>query len=90
MQSVQVLPIKTIRKATVKLTHEMVRLARFACRIPDRSLWQTSLARIAVAAGLFMLVAGVRTSAQTPNRGKRASAALYLLWPSPSIYAIDV
>ena len=75
MQSVQVLPIKTIRKATVKLTHEMVRLARFACRIPDRSLWQTSLARIAVAAGLFMLVAGVRTSAQTPQTAESTPPA---------------
>src|SRR5258708_14951190 len=53
----------------------MVRLARFACRIPDRSLWQARLARIAVAAGLFMLVAGVRKLAQTLQTAKSAPPA---------------
>jgi hypothetical protein len=33
MQSVQGLPIETIKKVTAKLTHEMVRIARIALKL---------------------------------------------------------
>src|SRR6266436_1047552 len=67
MQCVGVLPIKTIRKGSAKLKHEMVRLARFALRMPGCSRRQASMATIARVAGLFVLVAGVSASAQTPQ-----------------------
>jgi hypothetical protein len=75
MQCVWVLPIRTIRKGTSKLKHEMVRLARFALRMPGCSPRQVGLARIARVAGLFVLIAGVSTSAQTPLTGESAPPA---------------
>jgi hypothetical protein len=67
MQRVQVLPIKTLKKAAAKLTDDMVRLARFVLRTPGYSPRQASLASIARVAGLLALVAGVSASAQTPQ-----------------------
>jgi hypothetical protein len=67
MQRVQVLPIKTLKKAAAKLTDDMVRLARFVLRTPGYSPKQASLASIARVAGLLALVAGVSASAQTPQ-----------------------
>jgi len=65
MQSAQGLPIKTIKKATAQLTHELVRMARFAGGMPGCSPWQASLARIARVAGLLVFLAGVPAWAQT-------------------------
>jgi hypothetical protein len=67
MQRVQVLPIKTLKKAAAKLTDDMVRLARFVLRTPGYSPRQASLASIARVAGLLALVPGVSASAQTPQ-----------------------
>jgi hypothetical protein len=67
VHSVQVLPIQTIKIATAKLMDEMVRLARFVLRTPGYSPKQASLARIARVAAIFVLVAGVLASAQTPQ-----------------------
>ena len=48
MQSVQGLPIETIKKVTAKLTHEMVRIARFALKLGlplHRQKWKRSTTR---------------------------------------------
>jgi len=65
VQGVQGLPIKTIKKVTAKLTHEMVRMARFALGMPGCSPRHPSLARIARVAGLLVFLAGVPAWAQT-------------------------
>jgi len=65
MQSAHIMPIKTIAEATAKLAHEISRIARFVLEMPGGFHWQASVTRIARAAGLLMLVAGVPVSAQT-------------------------
>jgi hypothetical protein len=75
MQSFRVLPIKTIGKRTAGLKHEMVRLARSASKMLACSQRRASLARVARAAGLFVLVAGVPASAQTPETTDTADAS---------------
>src|ERR1700720_4679361 len=72
MQSVQVMPIKTIREAKTKLAHEMVRLARLGLRIPGCSQTQASLPRIARVASLLFLVACVPAKGQTPQTTETA------------------
>ena len=74
MQNTKILPIETIEKATTKLKHEMIRLARFALRMPDRSLRYATVATMAGVACLFLLAAGVPTSAQTPLTAESAPA----------------
>jgi alginate export protein len=71
MQSVQVMPIKTIGEAKTKLAHEMVRLARLGLRIPGCSQTQASLPRIARVAGL-LLIACVPAKGQTPQTTETA------------------
>jgi hypothetical protein len=65
MQSAHIMPIKTIEEATAKLAHEISRKARFVLEMPGGFHWQARVTRIARAAGLLMLVAGVPVSAQT-------------------------
>ena len=70
MQSVQGLPIGTIETVTAKLTHEMVRVARFALAKPSCSPKQASLATIARVAGLLAFLAGLPGSAQTVQQAQ--------------------
>ena len=65
MQSAHVMPIKTIEEATAKLAHEMSRIACLALEVPGGFHRQASVTRIARAAGLLLLIAGVPASAQT-------------------------
>jgi hypothetical protein len=92
MQAAQGLPITTINTVTVNLTQEMVRLARFALGMPGSSSRRASLARIALAAGLLVLVAGVSASAQTvqktqPDCPSPASAFTQLTYDENNRYS---
>jgi hypothetical protein len=75
MQCADVLLIKTIRKCSAKLKHEMVQLAHFAIRMPGRSRRPASMATMARVAGLLMLLAGVPAWAQTPQSEETAPSA---------------
>ena len=64
MQSAHVMPMKTIEEAVAKLGHEMSRIARLALEMPGGFYWQSSVTRLTQTAGLLMLIATVRASAQ--------------------------